>query len=282
MSATDWFEVREMGDGITVIGEPRHDEAVKSFLVEGERDVAVIDTGLGVGDYAGVVRQCSDRDPVVLQTHGHWDHIGATWQFERRLIHPSEAYTLRRGFANALYRPLFSGRRAPTGGFPPGFDLDTAAIPPCEPTGELRHGDTIDLGDRLLEVFHTPGHSPGGVSLLDHQTGALFVGDAANEGGLWLFLPRSDAAVFRATIHLLADLAPRVSAVYASHGDVPTTPASLVEIRDIYEEIWSGLRKPDSHLRWDIGFPEKVPVDVFTHGRYQFLMGTGRYGDAAA
>src|SRR3954447_9375348 len=71
-----WFEVQDLGNGITALGERlREGTDVKSYLVEGDRDLAVIDTGTGVGDFAGLVAAQSAREPLVLQTHGHWDHI---------------------------------------------------------------------------------------------------------------------------------------------------------------------------------------------------------------
>lgn len=274
----DWYEVEQIADGVFRIAEPVHEEGVKAYLVEGERDVAVIDTGLGVGDFGALVRELSDRDPVVLQTHGHWDHIGGSHAFERVLVHPSEAYALRRGFANSMYRPLFTPQRLRGGTLPPSFDPDTAAIPPVEPTGELNDGDSVDLGGRTLEAIHTPGHSPGGVALLDRSTGYLFAGDIVNEGDLWLFLPRSDAADFRASIQRLAARVGEITAIYPSHGKAPQPSSLLAEVRDAFEEVWAG-RKPDRRVRWDIGFPERVPVDVHDFGTFRFLLGEGRYGD---
>jgi glyoxylase-like metal-dependent hydrolase (beta-lactamase superfamily II) len=274
----DWFVVERIGHGITQISEPLHEEGVKSYIVEGERQVAVIDTGLGVGDFYALVAELSDRDPIVLQTHGHWDHFGGSHAFAQVLIHPAEAYALRRGFPNAMYQPLFTPQRLRDGTLPAWFDPETASIPPVEPTGELNHGDVIDLGGRELEVFHTPGHSQGGVSLLDRATATLFAGDVINEGGNWLFLPRSDAAAFRQSIHLLAELADDLVAIYPSHGKAPLRPSLLIEARDAFEEVWAG-RAPDRRVRWDIGFPERVPVDVHDFGEFTFLLGEGRYGE---
>ena len=67
MPEQGWFEIRRFPHAVTMIGEPHHFEDVKSYLIEGERDVAVLDTGLGVGNFAGVVAALSSRRPRVLQ-----------------------------------------------------------------------------------------------------------------------------------------------------------------------------------------------------------------------
>src|SRR5215208_3984455 len=82
-----------------MIREPYHIEDVKSYLIEGSRDVAVLDTGTGAGDFAGLVASLSSRHPRVLQTHSDWDHIGASFRFDDVLVHPSEAEKLRAGYA---------------------------------------------------------------------------------------------------------------------------------------------------------------------------------------
>lgn len=45
-------------------------------------------------------------------------------------------------------------------------------------------GDVLDLGDRVLQVLHTPGHSPGGISLWEAATQTLFSGDIVYDGPL--------------------------------------------------------------------------------------------------
>lgn len=280
MSNESWFVVNKVAEGVTQIAEPLHAENIKSYLVEGDRYVAVIDTGLGVGDFRGLVRECSEREPIVLLTHAHWDHIGGACAFPEVLVHPSEAYAVRRGVPNAMMRTLFGEEAIRPTALPAWFDVNTAAIPGCEPTGALNAGDRIELGGRSLEVLHTPGHSPGGVSLYDRATGILFAGDAINYGGIWLYLPRSDAAAYRATLQRLVEFIEThdVRAIYSAHADVPLEPAHVREARDAYEEIWTGERTPDSHEQFDIGFPERVPSDVFECGRFTFLLGSGRYG----
>ena len=108
LSSNEWFEVHDAGAGVTITREPLGDDDVKSYLIEGSRDVAVLDTGMAVGDFAGLVATLSDKQPIVLHSHSHWDHIGDSHRFERVLIHPSEADDLRRGARFADYGAWFT------------------------------------------------------------------------------------------------------------------------------------------------------------------------------
>ena len=59
------------------------------------------------------------------------------------------------------------------GGAPAGWTLRPAPL-----TSTLAEGDRIDLGDRSFTVLHLPGHSPGGIGLLDDRLGLFLTGDA--------------------------------------------------------------------------------------------------------
>jgi glyoxylase-like metal-dependent hydrolase (beta-lactamase superfamily II) len=269
MAQPAWFEVVERGNGITAIGERLREGAdVKSFLVEGERDVAVIDTGTGVGDFAGLVASLSSRAPIVLQTHAHWDHIGSAHRFERVLVHPAEADWLRAGETNASFRKHFGPGAIQHAWLPVGFDPDTSSIPGRAPTGELLPGDRIDLGGRVLEAHHTPGHSPGSMSLLDRQAGVLFVGDAIKIGIILLCLNGSDPVAYRDTLRRMTELAEQVDVIYPSHG-ATMTAADVRELREAYESIWAG-REPTAHQT--VNYGEPVEVEVYEVGRFTFLM----------
>lgn len=60
-------------------------------------------------------------------------------------------------------------------------------MPPFEAIGE---GDVIDLGGLKLEVYDLPGHTPGGIALLNRQDRILFVGDSIIEQ-TWMQLEES-------------------------------------------------------------------------------------------
>ena len=256
--AQGWFEVRRFPDAITMIREPHHREDVKSYLIEGSRDVAVLDTGTGAGDFAGLVAALSSRRPRVLQTHADWDHIGASFRFDDVLVHPSEADKLRAGYPADRYAAEFSPELADPSRLPSDFDPGRG-IPGCAPTGWLEHGDRIDLGERVLEIFHTPGHSPGGISVLDREARALFVGDLLYLGPMLLFYSDSDPAAFHESLRLAAEIVADFDVIYPAHDSVPLVPDDVRAIRDAYETVCAG-RAPD---RYDTLYGYRAAVHEF-------------------
>jgi len=95
------------------------------------------------------------------------------------------------------------------------FDLRTFTCPPARPTGLVEEGDVIDLGNRVLEVLHLPGHSPGSIGLWESATGILFSGDAIYDDPLLDELPGSEIASYLNTMRRLEKLQARV--VHAGH-----------------------------------------------------------------
>ena len=234
-----WFAVRRAEPGICIIEEPYHVERVKSYLIEGSERAIVLDTGMGVGDLRGLVASLTDRPVFVVNSHAHWDHIGGNRQFDEIWIHAAEASMLDAGVPNERLRRAFQPEFL-TGPLPDGLDLTTLAFPPTPATGVLADGHVFDLGGRMLEVLHCPGHSPGGIALLDAASGALFSTDVAYAGALYVYDP-TDLATYHASLARLAELAPDLSAVYPSHDASPISPQLLPPMRDAVAAIIDGL-----------------------------------------
>jgi glyoxylase-like metal-dependent hydrolase (beta-lactamase superfamily II) len=259
------FEVQRLPYDVFMIREADHREAVAFYLVAGNRDVAVTDTGLGSGDLPGLVAELSPRRPVVLQTHRHWDHIGASHDFMDVRAHAAELTVRRTGWP--WEPPVEDGIPDDSGA--------TVRLASHEPVVALRHadslkhGDRIDLGGRSLEVIHTPGHSPGSVSFLDRDAGALFVGDLCYFGQMLLFVSGSDLAAFRRSLHALATIAADVRAIYPAHGPAPLTGDDLLDIRDAFDHVWHG-RAPEWH-----GSYARHRVAIHDFGRFAFLVPPG-------
>ena len=244
MTSHGWFDVVEFPAGVTMIAEPGHYEDVKSYLVEGEERVAILDTGMGFGDFKGLADTLSSKPPIVLLSHAHFDHIGDAWKYDSVLVHSAEADDLRAGYPQERMRRWFDDEYMLDIPLPASTDPETAHIPGKGPSGKLSEGDTIDLGGRRLDAYHTPGHSPGGITLIDRKNRLMFPGDAIYAGPMFAHNDYGDPLAYRMTLRRLAELADDVDVVYPSHNRVPLAPADVQAMHHSYEEIFDG-RKPD-------------------------------------
>ncbi len=106
---------------------------------------------------------------------------------------------------------------------------------------------TVDLGDRVFEVVHTPGHSPGGIGLLEHKTGIFLSGDTVYDGPLIDDAYHSNISDYVATFEKLRDLP--VTAIHGGH--FPSFGPT--RFRQLIEEYLAGRREPGCHLGAPMG-----------------------------
>jgi glyoxylase-like metal-dependent hydrolase (beta-lactamase superfamily II) len=239
----DWFRVWEDRPGTWVIEEPLHSEEVKSYLVLGRDRAALIDTGMGVGDIRRLVEQITSLPISVIQSHAHNDHIGGAWQFDDVGIHPSEADDLAAGQSAERLTRWFAESEM-SGPLPPGFDPVGYSIPGKSPNRTYDDGDIIDLGGRTLEVVHAPGHSRGGLVLLDRAKRDLYCTDVVYLRSLYLLNPDSSVPDYVITLERLATLVPNLDRLYPAHGPSPISPDLIPAMLDGMREIALG-REPD-------------------------------------
>ena len=165
----NWFTVEQIDRETYGISEYRHWEETHCYLLLGTDRGLLIDTGLGIGNlYAEVVR-LTDKPLSAVATHIHGDHIGGHRVFPDLYAHRAELEWLNGRFP----LPLEAVKRmvADRCDLPEAFDLDSYTIFQGTPSRVLEDGDQIDLGGRVLEVLHTPGHSPGQMCIRDsHDT----------------------------------------------------------------------------------------------------------------
>lgn len=131
------------------------------YLLEDEdtRSAAIIDPG---GEARGILGQAKAdgvQVKAILLTHSHYDHTGAVRELREALpgvpvyLHPADA-----------------------------AQLGTAVMPPIGETLPYQEGDTVPVGNLTVQVLHTPGHTPGGVTLRVEDV--LFTGDTLFQGSM--------------------------------------------------------------------------------------------------
>jgi glyoxylase-like metal-dependent hydrolase (beta-lactamase superfamily II) len=208
----DWYRLRRVGDGVTLIDEPHIVEFYRCNIwhVRGRDGDMLIDSGMGAVSLTDWVPLVSKRPVEAIASHTHFDHIGSHHEFSNRLVHRAEALLLAAPTrANTLADPYVTDtifHRLP----PEPYRSTTYAVRAALATRLLEDGDVVDLADRRFEVIHKPGHSPGGIALWEAATGILFSGDIVYDGPQIEDTYHSDAADNRVSLERLLALPVRV------------------------------------------------------------------------
>lgn len=216
-TADSWYETRRVGDDVTYIGEPFIKEFYRCNIwhVRGRDRDMLVDSGMGVLSLREYVPLVTERACVCVASHTHFDHIGCHHEFDERVVHRHEADLLANPTrANTLADPYVTDDIFTS--LPPGpYNSTEYAVKQAPATRLVDDGDIIDLGDRVFEVVHTPGHSPGGIALWEKATGILFSGDIVYDGPLIEDCYHSDPLDYVASMKRLLDYPVRV--VHGGH-----------------------------------------------------------------
>ena len=219
-----WFETRELESGVFVTLEPAVDLMFRASIVTvlgRDRDLQ-LDFGCGVLPLRPEL-PLSGKPVVAVASHAHVDHIGGLHEFSERLGHAAETV----GFAGQpgfeTFADEFLGWPDVVTALPrPGWRIKDWHLPPAPLTGTLDDGDRIDLGDRQFTVLHLPGHSPGGIGLLDERDGLFLTGDAIYDDELLDDLPGASIPDYLCTMDRLRQIDFRLA--IGGHGPEMTLP----------------------------------------------------------
>jgi len=192
LSSNCWIAGVEGGQGLVIDPGGNHD-AISSAI-----DTARLDIKL------------------IILTHGHSDHIASLYEIQARTgaqvaIHASDADFLEGG---GSYSSQF------------GISYKT----PHPPDVLLHEGDTVGINCLELAVIHTPGHTPGSISL--YTPGKVFTGDTLFRRGIGTtMMPGSSRSQLIDSILNKLMYLPDETIIYPGHGKETTIGAERKDNR---------------------------------------------------
>lgn len=216
------------------------------YLVIGANKALVIDTMNGNDDLMEIVRRYTDLPVMVVNTHGHPDHIYGNVYFDEVYISPDE-WDVAQEFANS--KELVEKCKK-----------NNLTMPEFK---DILPGQIIDLGGLHLEVIALPGHTPGSILLLLKEDRILFTGDAINHH-LWMQVHHATSLeMFRDNLKKVQYL--KDEADYILHGhaqgldDISLLNKTLLGV----EEILADNTEGDEEYNWfgGVGRTHPIPGD---------------------
>lgn len=224
------IRVSDINDHIKLLND--HNEGT-GYLIIGSERALIIDTMNGYENVKALAETFTDLPITVVNTHGHPDHIFGNIFFEEAYMNSADFDLAEKWFSDKEFTEAIKN----TG-------LKPSKLLP------VKEGDVFDLGGISVEVYELPGHTPGGIVLLDRRDRILFTGDSIIEQ-TWLQLPESlTPTEFLANLDRLKYLRPEFDYILTGHSRKPED-ASLCEAhRNAVEELSLGKTENDVPYEW--------------------------------
>lgn len=136
---------------------------VNCYILSEGGSAVIVDPG---GDAAEIVRFLESnglKPAAIVNTHGHFDHIGAIDELMKKYdipfyIHRDDEFLVGHGAQTAMM-----------------FGAPEQVNPSV--TNYLEDGQELEIGGVRMKILHTPGHSPGGVSIYLEEISSVITGD---------------------------------------------------------------------------------------------------------
>ncbi len=269
MSSNGWYEVIQQNNHLIIIRE-RLDKIdirylttyVNLYLIIGDNKALLIDTGCGLVPLKPIIEKyVNGKELIVVNSHSHFDHVGANSEFDEVYIHKNEEAIIK--------KPIdMSHLKEAKNPIANGYSKNNWLLSPAIKVNPLNGGETFDLGGIQVGCIHTPGHSPGSLSFYTNKN-ELFTADLAHYGAMFT-PPKDNLSFLIASIEKLIDISVehKIKEIYPSHEEYNVSLDLLNELSNNLKNIenfWKSRKPNKDNNAWEIEV-----------GKFIFLIKVGR------
>lgn len=184
---------------------------VRYFLLIGDEKAALIDSGATEKRALEIAKGITDKEIILINTHGDGDHTASTASFDEIHMHKDDYYGCK---INEKY--------------------------PNTKLVELNDNDVIDLGNRPLRVIHIPGHTYGSLAFLDINFRVLIAGDSVSKAHIFMFGETRSLNDYEMSLNKLISMSDEYDDVWASHNERVLPKDYPVKVKNVWEMIKTG------------------------------------------
>jgi glyoxylase-like metal-dependent hydrolase (beta-lactamase superfamily II) len=203
----EWYALKAVDAGTLAIGEPAYHQCNWSYLICDAGQGLLWDTGSGRRAIAPVVARHAGADVTAFPSHMHFDHLGGIKDFGPvKLADLAALRALEKGGEVTPPEEMYLGAYE-------GLSVPSFAVGQwCKP------GEAISVGERQLQVIHTPGHSPDSVSLWEADRAVFYAADFIYPGEVYAQVPGASLHDYLKVLDYLLTLLPVQVEILCAHG----------------------------------------------------------------
>lgn len=187
------------------------DGFVRFFLLEGEEKAVMIDSGVNSPDALDIAQTLTDKQIMLLNTHGDGDHTSGTNSFSEIHMHALDY-----------------------------INCEVCSRYPNTSLVEVNDGEVIELGNRPLKAIHIPGHTKGSLAFLDMNERVLIAGDSVQMGHIYMFGAKRDVENYESSLEKLIEINYEYDKIYASHDEFCLPNDYAEKVKEAWIQVRSG------------------------------------------
>ncbi len=233
------LQSEKIADGTYRIIEGRGPSSVYSYLLLGDERAMMIDTGYGNRHLPETISGITQLPVSAVLSHGHFDHIGGAAFFDEVSICADDCETYNQSLE---------------------IMPSELQVPPVSALQLFTDGERFDLGNRVVRVIGTPGHTKGSVCFFDESARLLFTADTCCKADVLLaFDTSASLKIYRNSVRKLERLMSRagLEMSWPAHHETPVRADIVREFRQAADLLLRGA--------------EGIPTECFGKPARRFL-----------